>query len=121
MKAYDQLGLLELLSKTTQKAYMLISADLDLLSENGRQFERAFSMLSDDVLDAICHEGSTVIEFEDLDAAYATYLGIEDAVDKINDITLFAIVYVNGYSQLSIDQSNNMPLIPHQFASASAM
>src|SRR3546814_13130173 len=55
MTAYDQLGLLSLVSKTNDKAYMLISADIDLVTENGRQFEGDFSML-DEIGRASCRE-----------------------------------------------------------------
>ena len=121
MTAYDQLGLLSLVSKTNNKAYMLISADIDLVTENGRQFEGAFAMLDDDVLDALRHDGSSIVEFETLDAACAIFQQIEEAADEISNIDLYVIIYANGYSWLSIDQHSEVPLIAHEFASSLAM
>ncbi len=121
MTAYDQLGLLSLVSKSTQKAYMLISVDPELVNENGREFEGSFDMLPDDVMDALRHEGSSVLEFDDLEAAYPTFLAVEEATSSFENIELFSLVYSNGFSMLSINQNNDTPLIPHQFASALAM
>lgn len=121
MTAYDQLGLLSLLSKTTNKSYMLISADLDLVNENGRAFESSFTMLDDDILDALRMSGSSVVEFDDLDAAYSIFQQLEEASDNVADIGLFVLVYANGFNMLSIDQNSEVPLIAHQFASTLAM
>src|SRR3546814_17322 len=121
MTAYDQLGLLSLVSKTNDKAYMLISADIDLVTENGRQFEGAFSMLDDDVLDALRHDGSSIVEFDSLDIAHTVFQQIEDATEAVANIDLYVVIYANGHSWLSIDQHSEVPLIAHEFASSLAM
>src|SRR3546814_14721781 len=96
MTADDQLGLLALVSKTNDKAYMLISADIDLVTENGRQFEGAFSMLDDDVLDALRHDGSSIVEFDSLDIAHTVFQQIEDATEAVANIDLYVVIYANG-------------------------
>src|SRR3546814_18698126 len=67
MTAYDQLGLLSLVSKTNDKAYMLIRADIDLVNVNVRPLEGAFSLLDDDVHADLRHNGSSIVEFERLE------------------------------------------------------
>src|SRR3546814_20048045 len=93
MTAYDQLGLLSLVSKTNDKAYMLISADIDLVTENGRQFEGAFSMLDDDVLDALRHDGSSTAEFDSLDIPHTAFPQLEDSTHPAATLPLYALLY----------------------------
>src|SRR3546814_16888805 len=73
MTAYDQLGLLSLVSKPNDKAYMLIRANTDLVTENCCQFAAAFSMIDTDFLDALPPDGSSIVELASLDTAHPVF------------------------------------------------
>src|SRR3546814_14423830 len=68
-------------------------------------------MLDDDVLDALRHDGSSIVEFDSLDIAHTVFQQIEDATEAVANIDLYVVLYANGHSWLSIDQHSDVPQI----------
>src|SRR3546814_5638534 len=78
-------------------------------------------MLDDDVLDALRHNGSSIVEFDSLDIAHTVFQQIEDATEAVANIDLYVVIYANGHSWLSIDQHSEVPHIAPEFATTTAM
>ena len=121
MKAYDQVGFLTAVSTTTEQAYMLLSADGDLLDQAGMKFERAFNMLPDDIMDELRVSAAVILTFDSIEEAQESFLAMEAASKEIPNVDLVAVVFFKGHSLLGLSQDGHVNLAQHEYASALVM
>lgn len=104
MKVFDQIGFFSEVSRLTRKSLMLVSVDPDLLDQNGRAFERSFSMLAPEALDEIRISGAAILEFETEGEARTIHAQMTAAHGRIGDIGLYAVLFLKGASVLGISE-----------------
>jgi hypothetical protein len=121
MQAYDQVGFLTAVSIKTEQAYMLLSADCDLLDELGIRFERAFNMLPDDVMEEMRQSAAVIVAYDTIEEAQDMFLAMEAASKEIPNIELVAVVFYKGHSLLGLAQDKHVNLAPHEYTSTLMM
>ena len=121
MQAYDQVGFLTMVSKTSDQAFMLLSADGDLLDDCGSRFWKHFSMLPEDIRDEFRQSTATIIAFDSVDEAQRVFLAIQQAVTEIPNIELIAAVFYKGYSLLTLAQDQFVSIAPTETVTTYAM
>lgn len=108
MLAYSYSGLLKLVSKTSDNAFMLLSVDPELIDGHPISATRSLSALDDDVLDKLSIECGTTVVFNTIDEALSIYLEIEKNIPDMPEIDLILSIFYKGYNHLNLYQNNEI-------------
>lgn len=118
MHAYSQTDFLELVSKTTSNAYMVIVVDPDLVDLQPDAILAGLDGFSTKTLSVLDDEGSAIVIFNSIEDALEKFKVIEKRLMRIPNIDLIVQIYYDGQNQLNLYQSSHIEVPAEQFTAS---
>lgn len=105
-------------SRTSAKAYMLVTIDPDTADTTPRALERALVMLSAPTIDILTRDGGTIVIFDTIDEAINVYHAINQNMHLMPHVEFDLDVFFEGENLLTIKQENDEFILPASCAAA---
>lgn len=110
MRAFGPSEFVTEISKTSNKAYMMISMAPELVSYNSTSYEQVFKMLDREAVYELTVHCAVTIVFDTIDEAILVFTELQNAqrAGKLPHLELMAQVTYQGYTQLVMAQDPEM-------------